>query len=126
MRITVALRMRNTKDLKELVHQQATPGSQYYGTVITPADFNASYAPSAAAVAAVQNYLTGAGLTGVAVEPNRLFVSATGTAAQIEAAFNTSLAKFKQKGHTVFVNTAPAQVPSALAASCSRCSGSTM
>ncbi len=114
LRITVALQMQNRQDLENLVRQQATPGSASYNTHITPAQFNATYAPNLASVQAVKNYLGGAGLRNISVEPNRLFVSATGTTAQIETAFNTHLASFKQKGKTVFVNTSPAQVPQAL------------
>jgi pseudomonalisin len=114
MRVSVALQMRNAQDLQSLVQQQATPGSPNFNKYITPAEFNATYAPSNAAVKAVKDYLAGAGLSDITVERNRLFVTATGTAAQIQAAFNTSLARFKQKGKDVFVNTMPAQVPQAL------------
>jgi len=114
MTVTVALQMRNAQALKDLVQSQATPGSPNFNKYITPAEFNVSYAPSQAAVQAVTTYLAGAGLTNITVERNRLFVSATGTAAQIQAAFNTSLSRFKQKGKEVFVNIAPAQVPQSL------------
>jgi subtilase family serine protease len=114
LRISVALQMQNAQALQSLVQQQATPGSSNFNKYITPAQFNASYAPSAASAKAVRNYLAGAGLGNISVEPNRLFVTATGTTAQIQAAFNTSLSRFKQKGNVVFVNTTPAQVPQAL------------
>ena len=112
--ITVALKMPDAAALATLVREQNTPGSGLYGTVITPGEFNAQYAPSPAAVARVKAYLTKMGLNNFAVEPNRLFVSANGTVAQVEAAFNTSLSWFSQNGAKVFVNTTPAQVPSAL------------
>ena len=114
MRIAVALQMQNAQALRNLVQQQNTIGSPYYDTVITPAQYNATYAPSTASAAAVQNYLAQSGFTNIAVEPNRLFVTATGSAAQVSAAFNTSLGLFSQNGQTIFVNTKPAQVPSSL------------
>ena len=114
MRISVALQMQNAQALKTLVQQQNTQGSPNYNTVITPTQFNATYAPSSASVTAVQNYLTQKGFSNIAVEPNHLFVTATGTAAQVSAAFNTSLSWFSQNGLKVFVNTTPAQVPSSL------------
>src|SRR5215471_1005903 len=107
--IAVALQMQNAAALRNLVQQQNTVGSPYYNTTITPADFNATYAASA-----VQNYLAQSGFTNISVEPNRLFVTASGTAAQVQAAFNTSLGLFSQNGKTVFVNTKPAQVPASL------------
>jgi pseudomonalisin len=112
--VAVALQMQNAAALRTLVQQQNTPGSPSYNTAITPDQFNATYAPSTASAAAVQNYLTQSGFTNVAVEPNRLFVTATGSAAVIEAAFNTSLGLFSQNGKTVFVNTKAAQVPASL------------
>jgi len=114
LRISVALQMQNTQALQNLVAQQATPGSANFNKYITPRQFDATYAPSIASMKAVRNYLAGAGLSNIAVEPNRLFVTATGTVAQIQAAFNTSLSRFKQKGKEIFVNTTPAQVPQAL------------
>jgi subtilase family serine protease len=114
MRVTVALQMQNTQALQSLVQSQATPGSSNFNKYLTPAQFDASYAPSDASVQAVSSYLAGAGLGSISVAPNKLFVTATGTAAQVEAAFNTSLSRFKQKGKTVFVNITPAQVPQAL------------
>ena len=94
LRIAVALKMQNQDALKQLVQSQNDPASPSYGTTITPGDFNATYAPSAASVAAVVNYLTTAGLSNVAVEDNSLFVTASGSAAQIAAAFNTTLENF--------------------------------
>lgn len=114
LRVSVALQMQNQQALQDLVVQQATPGSANFNRYITPAQFDASYAPSQASVSAVQAYLAAAGLTNISVEPNRLFVTASGTAGQIEAAFNTSLMRFKQKGKEVFVNVTPAQVPQSL------------
>jgi subtilase family serine protease len=114
LRISVALQMQNTQALQTLVQQQATPGSSNFNKYITPSQFNATYAPSAASVNAVTSYLASAGLGNISVEPNGLFVAATGTAGQIEAAFNTNLSRFNQKGKVVFVNTLPAQVPQAL------------
>jgi subtilase family serine protease len=114
MRISVALQMQNAQQLKDLVQSQGTPGSVNYGTTITPAQFNATYAPSAASVSAVQNYLSSNGFSNIQVEPNHLFITATGTAAQVSTAFNTTLATFKQKNKTVFANTRGAQVPAAL------------
>jgi len=114
MRVTVALKLPDAAALRRLVEEQNTPGSPQYRTVLTPSAFNARYAPTAASVGAVSKYLSNAGFTNIAVEPNHLFVSAHGTAAQIQSAFNTKLERFSQHGRTVFVNTKPAQVPAAL------------
>jgi pseudomonalisin len=114
VRIAVALKLPDVAALRRLVEEQNTPGTAQYRTVLTPSQFNARYAPSTGAVGAVTKYLTSAGFTKIAVEPNHLFVTAQGTAAQVAAAFNTKLERFSQHGRAVFVNTKPAQVPAAL------------
>jgi subtilase family serine protease len=114
MRVTVALQMQNAAALKSLVQAQNTPGSSSYGKFLTPAQFTATYAPSNAAVGLVTTYLQKSGLGQISVEPNHLFISAMGSAAQVSAAFNTSLGSFQQNGATIFVNTKPAQIPSTL------------
>jgi subtilase family serine protease len=114
MRIAVALQMQNAQGLQNLVQSQATPGSPDFNKYITPAQFKITYAPSTTSTNAVTGYLANMGFSNIAVTPNRLFVTATGTAAQVQAAFNTSLMRFKQSGKEVFVNTTPAQVPQSL------------
>jgi xanthomonalisin len=57
MRISVALKLPNTAAVQALLKAQNTPGSPQYRTVLTPAQFNARYAPSAASVASVRQYL---------------------------------------------------------------------
>jgi len=114
MRVSVALQMQNAAALKSLVQAQNTPGSASFHKFLKPAQFNATYAPSNAAVGLVTTYLQKAGLSSISVEPNHLFITATGSAARISAAFNTSLASFSQHGSTIFANTKPAQIPSTL------------
>ena len=84
------------------------------GQTIAPAQFAAAYGPTAAEVQQVTSYLQSQGLTGVTVAPNRLLVSATGSAAQVATAFDTTLHAFSQNGARVFANTTPAYVPAAL------------
>ena len=114
VRVAVALKMQNAQALANLVKDENTVGSASYNTFITPQQFNATYAPSTSSVSAVESYLKSAGLSNIAVTPNNLFVTAQGTAAQVAAAFHTSLGQFSQNGKTIYVNTSPAQVPSSL------------
>jgi pseudomonalisin len=114
LRISVALKLPNAPAVRRLVEEQNTRGSAHYGKFLTTAQFNAKYAPTNAAVTAVSRYLTDHGFTNVKVEPNHLFITAHGTAAQVQSAFNTSLDRFSQRGRTIYVNTKPAQVPAAL------------
>jgi pseudomonalisin len=112
--VRVALALQNKAALLSYLGSINNPSSALYGQSLTPAQFAASYAPSAAQVQAVVSYLEGAGFANVVVEPNNLLVSAEGTVAQAEAAFHTSIEQFSQAANLVYGNTAPAQVPASL------------
>ncbi len=112
--VRLGLQMQNAPALKQLVLAQANPASPLYGQFLTPAQFLQSFAPSTAQVDSVVSFLKSAGFRHVSVEPNGLLVSADGTAAQAEAAFNTKLEGVLVGGTTLFVNTLPAQVPASL------------
>ena len=119
LRITVGLTPQNRSGLDTLIKQQATPGSANYESYLSPAQFAARFAPSAATASAVQSYLTSQGLTNVTVAANRLQVTADATVASAQKAFHTTIGRFLQSGRTVLANTAAAQVPSSLAGSVS-------
>jgi pseudomonalisin len=113
--IAIALRLNNRSALESYVAAIQNPSSPLYGSSLTVDQFVAAYAPAGAQVQQLSAYLSGAGLTNVQVEPNNLFVTADGTAAQVAAAFHTSIGLFQQSGRTVFANLTDAQVPSSLA-----------
>ena len=112
--VRVALKLQNQAALNTYIRNINNPANPLYGQSLTPAQFAISYAPGAAQIQQVVNYLQGAGFTNVTVEPNNLIVSADGTAAQASAAFNTPIEQFAQFGKLVYGNTAPAQVPASL------------
>jgi len=114
MNILVVMPIQNQAALQQYVRNIADPNSPQYGQSLTPAQFAASYAPSSAQVQSVTSYLQQQGFQNITVEPNNLFVGATGTVAQVNAAFNTRIEQFLQNGQTVFANISYAQVPSSL------------
>jgi pseudomonalisin len=120
MHIIVGLRVQNEAQLNSAILAINTPGNPSYGKYLTPSQFAATYAPSAAQIQAVTSYLAQAGFTNISVPSNGLYVVAYGTAAAVEAAFNTILWQYQVTGpngaptRTVFANTQPAQVPAAL------------
>jgi len=65
-------------------------------------------------VQAVENYLASNGFSNVTVSDNQLLIEADGTAADVQAAFDTTLTQYSVNGATVYVNTADAQVPASL------------
>jgi pseudomonalisin len=112
--VRVALKLQNQAALLNYVKSINNPSSPLYGESLTPAQFAASYAPSSAQVQQVTSYLTGKGFENVTVEPNNLLISANGTVAQANAAFNTHIEQFSQFGNIVYGNTSAAQVPASL------------
>lgn len=114
LRVDVALALRNNSQLRSYILATSTPGNSMFGQHLTPAQFASQYGPTSSQIQSVESYLSGKGLTKISATPNGIYVSATGTAAQIETAFNTHLESYSQHGLTVYANTAPAMVPSSL------------
>ncbi len=103
--VRVGLQLHNTDQLQQAIKSHAK---------LTPGAIKSSFGPTASEVSKVTSYLQSAGLTGITVEPNNLIISATGTAAQVSKAFDTSLHSYSVNGVSAFANTSPAYVPSAL------------
>lgn len=103
--VRLALQMRDRKllDARIAGHQPVTRQA-----------FLASFAPPPASVQRAVAYLKAQGFRNVTVEPNRLLVSGSGTAAKAQTAFHTSMHAFSQGGSEVFANVTPAYVPRAL------------
>ncbi len=103
--VRVGLQLNNVAALKSAVAA---------GQTVSFATFMSSYAPTPAQVSAVEAYLQSQGFGSITVEPNHLIVSATGSAAQVEKAFNTKLENYSLNGATVYLNQTAAYVPQSL------------
>jgi pseudomonalisin len=112
--VTVGLALRNRTALNRFIAGAATPASPDYGAAYTPASFTATFGPTTASVKAVTSYLQGQGFTGVTSSANDLLVTASGTAAQADHAFDTTLTAFSLDGATVYANSSAAMVPQSL------------
>ncbi len=118
--ILVGLQLQNASDLNSTIVAVNTPGNPAYRKFLKPSQFANTYAPTSAQVQAVKAYLSRMGLAGFVVPSNRMYIGASGTAAQINEAFNTTLWQYQISGpngeptRTVFANTQPAQVPASL------------
>jgi pseudomonalisin len=82
--------------------------------ILSAAQVRERFSPSSTSAEAVARYLQAHGFQNVNVAGNRLLVTAYGSVAQAERAFHTSIASYSLDGKTVYANTAPAMVPSAL------------
>ncbi|AXI04712.1 peptidase S53 [Aquirhabdus parva] len=109
--ITLSLKLQNEAQLDKLVSYYLSGSARQY---LTPAQFTQQFGPSQAQVDKVVSYLKKSGYTNITVSPNHLLVTATGTAAHANSAFNTKLKGFEKDGHHVFANSTDAQVPQSL------------
>ncbi|MGH8538939.1 MAG: S53 family peptidase, partial [Stenotrophobium sp.] len=114
LHIIVSLKLQNPAGLQSFLQNQHTPGNPQYGVTLTPAQFAAAYSPSAAQAQAVADYLASQGFSNIQTTPNRTLITADGSAAIAQNAFNTALVQFQFKGKTLRVATQDVQVPSTL------------
>lgn len=110
----VALKHRDQAGLDELIASVTTPGSASYGKFLTPAQFEARYAPSDASVQQVEAFAQSSGLRVRSVPRNNAYVEVTGTVAAAERAFATTISKFSLGGATVQAPSTALSVPAAL------------
>jgi subtilase family serine protease len=111
MHIVVGLYMRDRDGAQKLLHSQHTRGASEFMQWLTPQQFTARFNPTASQAASVADYLRREGFRNVTIEPNRLIVSGTATAARVEAAFNTSIHGSVVNGTEIYGNVKPALVP---------------
>ncbi|WP_158543335.1 protease pro-enzyme activation domain-containing protein [Dyella psychrodurans] len=114
LHVEVSLNLRNVDQLQSFLASVNQPGSANYHRFLTPAQFKAQYAPTDAQVQAVVAHLKQNGFTHITVSPNNMLVSADGTAAGANAAFNANMKTFSFKGKQHFANASDATVPQSL------------
>jgi subtilase family serine protease len=90
------------------------PGSANYENFLDPDQFESQFGVPASELQAAETWLQSQGLQTTTPEGATNYVLATGTAAQVSAAFNTTLNDYTYGGRTFYANTAAPQVPSAL------------
>ncbi|HEY3736747.1 MAG TPA: S53 family peptidase [Jatrophihabitans sp.] len=108
----ILLGLRDQSAAEAQIQQLSDPSSASYGQWLTNDQFNAKYAPSSTDVDAVKSWLKGQGFSLGTSYQSGLFVPASGTAAQVEKTFGTSLANYSVDGVTVHTNTGVLSLPS--------------
>ena len=99
--VQVVLKLRNADEAQAVAAAVSTPGSASYHQYLSTAEWNSRFAPTDASVAAVKSWLSQHGLKVGEVPSNNLFLSASGSASQIEKAFSTTLNNYSMAGRTV-------------------------
>ncbi|GAC1633848.1 MAG: S53 family peptidase [Nevskia sp.] len=114
LHIVLGLKLRDAAGLDAFNAEATRAGSPAYARWLSSEQFLQRHAPSAAQVQAVVDHLRRAGFINIEVAPNRLLVSADGTAGVVRQAFRTELAHFDVDGRRAFANIRDAYVPKAL------------
>ena len=98
MNVHVMLNLRNQSELQSLIKNLQDKSSPNYHKFLTKEQFAAQFAPTAADSKKVADYLAANGLTVTHIDRNNMAVSATGTVAALQRAFNTQIEKVQTDG----------------------------
>jgi len=102
--------------LDQLLADLQNPASPRYHQWLTPSQFAAQFGLSSADLDKVKTWLNSQGFTVTGVANGGQFISFTGTAAQAETAFGTSIHSLSYDGVAHFANVTNTELPSAIAA----------
>jgi len=114
--ISLSLAVRNGDQLDAFIASLADPASPNFRKFITPQQFAAAYGQTPESVAAVVSFLKSKGFTVNKVFSNNLQITATGTNAQITAAFGASVHNYSLLGQRYQGPAGTPVIPAGLAA----------
>ena len=106
--VVLALKLRNADQLQSLLAAPHAP--------LTPAQFTATYGPSADTVDAVTSWAQSAGLTVTEVSPNHTLVGLSGSTAAMDAALGTRTDVFTANGRSYRSVNSTVSLPADIAA----------
>jgi subtilase family serine protease len=115
VRIALFLSFRDIDGLKSLVAAVSTPGSAQYRQYLTPDEFRARFAPDPAQVKLVQETLKSLGFKIESTPKSGIFVEASGTVAQVKAAFGVTQKLYSVQGKTLRANAEMPKLPARIA-----------
>jgi subtilase family serine protease len=121
--IRIGLQLRGGAAAQNLVNQVSNPASSSYGKYLSAAAFRSRFAPTSTSVNRVKAFLTGAGIQVTGVASGNLWLNASGTVAQLNRAFGTTLRSYSVNGATLRAPSATVTIPSSIAADVSTISG---
>ena len=102
-------------DLTQLLANQLNPSSASYHQWLTPEQFGARFGLSSADIAKVSAWLTSQGFTITRTARSSTYVAFSGTVAQAQQAFGTSIHNLSLNGEAHFSNVTDPVLPSAIA-----------
>ena len=111
----VVLAPRTPAAARQFAEDVSSPGSDVYHHYLTASQWEARYSPTPAQVASVTTWLRQEGLDVGTVSADRMSVAASGTAAQVERTFATTLSLHDVRGRTLRLADTGLSVPAGLA-----------
>ena len=103
------------RELTRFLAAQQDPASPHYHQWLTAREFGEHFGPAAADVDTVVAWLQSHGFTVNGVQPGRMMIDFSGTAAQLREAFHTQIHSLSVGGVAHIANLTNPRVPSALA-----------
>ena len=111
MNFGVLLGMRDESGALATLRAVSDPASASYGHWLTNAEFDARYAPAKSSVSAVQDWLRSEGFQVTKTLPSGMYVAASGSVAQVENAFATTMHTYSYLGKDVLANISQLSLP---------------
>jgi kumamolisin len=121
--LELSLQPRNQAQLSAFLKAVSDPKSTSYKHYLTVAQYAAEYAPTAAQIAQVTAYLKSEGLKVGALTANHTTLAASGTATQVEKAFDVSLSTYKSATQSFYANSSAPSLPASIASVVSNVAG---
>lgn len=114
LNLSIALQLRNSADLDNLLSAIYDPQSPQYHQYLTPDQFNTLFAPTPDTVQQVVTFLQSQGLTITNIASNNLFIDATGSVAQAQQAFQVQINNYTVGNTTFYANATAPSVPGSI------------
>ena len=114
--VGLTLPLRNQSKLDALLHRLYTRGDALYGKFLTPAEFDAQFAPSVEDYSAVAAFARSQGLSVTGTQVGRTLLTVSGPVSTVETAFGVRLGQYQMRdGRTVYANAMAPRLPSNIA-----------
>ncbi len=114
MSVGVALARPNPAGEAALYQRLYQPGSSSYRRFLSPAGFAARFGVPSATFAAAAGWLRAGGLSVDTSSASHDYILATGSVADVQRVFGTTIRSFKSGGTSFLANTTPPRVPGGL------------
>lgn len=110
--VGLTLPLRNQSRLDIFLRRVYTRGDALYGKFLSPSEFDAQFAPTAADYSAVAEFARSQGLTIGEAEAGRTLLTVSGPVSTVETAFGVTLGSYRMRdGRTVYANALAPRLP---------------